>query len=60
MLFVILSNQLFRSGSEQTAVESQQGEKDRLTCAVVQYGFNNVLNLKGAFLIMKGLRNFNV
>lgn len=57
LFFYSLQPQLFGNCSGQTAVETQQGEKDRLTCAVVQYGFNAVLKLKNTFLIMEGLRN---
>lgn len=59
LFFYSLQPQLFGNCSEQTAVETQQGEKDRLTCAVVQYGFNAVLELKKTFLIRQGLRNCN-
>lgn len=53
--FFTLRPQLFGNCSAQTDVDTQQGEKDRLVCAVVQYGFNTVLRLKKTFLIMEGL-----
>lgn len=47
--FLLFQPQLFGNGCEQTAVETQQGEKDILTYAAGQYGFNTVLMLRNAF-----------
>lgn len=47
--FNSLQPQLFGSRCEQTAVETQQGGKDWIACAVVQYGFNTVLKLAKTF-----------
>lgn len=46
LFFYSLQPQLFGNCREQTAVETQQGEKDLLTYAVEQYGFNTVLMLR--------------
>ena len=59
MLFNSLQPQLFGNSAEQTAVKTQQGEKDRLACAVVQCGINTVLWLKQTVLIMEGLRHYS-
>lgn len=57
--FFTLSNHSYLATAAKTAVETQQGEKYRLTCAVVQYGFNTVLTLKKTFLIMEDMINSN-
>lgn len=57
--FNSLQPQVFGICSEQSAVETQQGEKDRRACAVVQCGFNTVLKLEKTFWITEELRNCN-
>lgn len=57
--FYSLQPQLFGNRSDQTALETQQGENDWTVYGVVQCGFKAVLMLEKTFLIMEAQRDCN-
>lgn len=57
--FLTLSNQSYLAAAVNRLLWRLNSQQTRLTCAVVQSGFNNMLMFKNTFLIMEMLRYCN-